>query len=215
MLREVFLEEEMLRGKKILIDKLSLPDAYQMMNWKKADDILKREFHFLTIKDGNVKEWFDARDKRKNIISFVVKTHEGKVIGFISIRDINKIFKSAILGITFDMNYIGMGYGTESLSLFLNYYFNVLNMRKIILDVAQHNKRAIRCYEKVGFNITNKFYMKLEEDYYDFIIEELKANKTPEFMEKFRIIGPFVFIGYYRMKLSKKDFINFHMKKEE
>jgi diamine N-acetyltransferase len=194
----------MIVGKRVIIDKLKLSDAYQMMNWKKAEDILMREYHFLTTKDGNVKGWYDARIKRKNMMSFAVKTHEGRVIGFISIREISRIFRSSVLGITFDMDYLNMGYGTESLSLFLDYYFTELNMKKIFLDVAKHNKRAISCYKKVGFELVRQYHARLEEEYYDVTIEQLKSSNESEFMESFWIVGPFILVGYYRMKLSRK-----------
>lgn len=196
----------MISGKRVIIDKLRLSDAYQMMNWKKAEDILMREYHFLTTRDGNVKGWYDARVKRKNMMSFVVKTYEGKVIGFISIRDISRLFKSAVLGITFDMNYLNMGYGTESLELFLDYYFTELNMKKLSLDVAKHNKRAISCYKKVGFDLVRQYYAKLEEEYYDVAIEQLKSSEDIDFRDNFWIVGPFILVGYYRMKLSRKTY---------
>lgn len=193
----------MIRGERIFIERLQLSDVYQMMNWKKAEDLLSREYHFLTAKDGNVKGWYDARISRKNMKSYVVKKYDGKVIGFISIRDISKLFKTAVLGITFDMNYVDCGYGTESLSLFLKYYFNELKMRVLFLDVARHNKRAISCYEKLGFKLVRQYYARLEEEYYDIVIEEFKESKDVEFKESFWIVGPFVMIGYCKMKLSR------------
>lgn len=199
----------MLKGKRVVIEKLSLPDAYQMMNWRKAEGILKREYHFLTTRDGNVKEWYDARVSRKDIVSYTVKNCEGKVIGFISIRDISRIFKSAVLGITFDMNYLGQGFGTESLRLFLDYYFQILGMKKIVLDVAKHNERAINCYKSIGFKVTNKYFAKLEEECYDEIIEQMKDKRDDFLGENFRIIGPFIFIAYYKMKLKRKEYLSF------
>lgn len=194
----------MIEGERIYIESLQLSDVYQMMNWKKAEDMLAREYHFLTAKDGNVKGWYEARISRKNMKSYSVKTYSGKVIGFISIRDINKLFKTAVLGITFDMNYINCGYGTESLGIFLDYYFNELKMKTLFLDVARHNKRAVKCYEKLGFEHVRQYYARLEDEYYDMVIEQLKEKKEEEFRQCFWIVGPFIMLGYYKMKLSRK-----------
>lgn len=194
----------MIKGERIYIESLQLSDVYQMMNWKKAEDILSREYHFLTTKDGNVKEWYEARVARKNMKSYSVKTYSGKVIGFISIRDINRFFKTAVLGITFDMNYVNCGYGTESLRIFLDYYFNELKMRTLFLDVARHNKRAVKCYENLGFEHVRQYYARLEDEYYDTVIEELKERKEEDFRQSFWIVGPFIMLGYYKMRINRK-----------
>lgn len=194
----------MIRSKRLSIDELTLNDAYQMMDWTKAEDILKREYHFLTTRDGDVERWYNNRIDRKDMRSFAVRTHEGKTIGFISIRNINKLFKSATLGITFDMNYLQLGYGTESLRLFLSYYFKELKMRVLNLDVADHNKRAINCYKKVGFKHKRRYYARLEEDYYDLMINEFKEKGYDSYGSSFKILGPFILILYNKMKISKK-----------
>ena len=42
-----------------------------------------------------------------------------------------------------------MGIGTEVTKIVLDYAFKTLN--KVYLRVLEHNKRAIRCYEKCSF----------------------------------------------------------------
>ena len=43
------------------------------------------------------------------------------------------------------------GYGTEALSLLLDFGFNVKNFHNLLLRVKAFNTRAIRCYQKLGF----------------------------------------------------------------
>ena len=43
------------------------------------------------------------------------------------------------------------GYGTEALSLLIDYGFRAFNLHNIMVDVNEDNKGAIRCYEKIGF----------------------------------------------------------------
>lgn len=47
--------------------------------------------------------------------------------------------------------YLGGGYGTEAIQLLLDFGFGNLNLHRIELDVFTHNERAIRSYEKLGF----------------------------------------------------------------
>ena len=66
------------------------------------------------------------------------------------------------------------GYGTEAIKLLLDFGFNYLNLHEIKLDVYEFNKRAIKCYEKIGFKeygrrrkckfINGKYYDSIEMD---------------------------------------------------
>jgi RimJ/RimL family protein N-acetyltransferase len=60
--------------------------------------------------------------------------------------------RRASLGIIIgEKAYWGRGYGTEAVKLMLDYGFGVLNLNSVELGVYSFNRRAIRCYEKVGF----------------------------------------------------------------
>ena len=43
------------------------------------------------------------------------------------------------------------GYGSEAITLLLDYAFNALNLNNIMLTVKALNERAIACYRKCGF----------------------------------------------------------------
>lgn len=48
---------------------------------------------------------------------------------------------------------LNKGYGTEIIKKFTNKLINELGAKKILIDPASSNKRAIRCYQKAGFKI--------------------------------------------------------------
>jgi RimJ/RimL family protein N-acetyltransferase len=54
------------------------------------------------------------------------------------------------LGIA-DRNDWGKGYGTDAMKIILRFAFTELNLRRVTLTVFEYNPRAIRSYEKVGF----------------------------------------------------------------
>lgn len=63
--------------------------------------------------------------------------------------------RRASLGIIIgETSYWGRGYGQEAVRLLLDYGFNVLGLNSVELGVYAFNRRAIRCYEKVGFQQT-------------------------------------------------------------
>jgi RimJ/RimL family protein N-acetyltransferase len=48
-------------------------------------------------------------------------------------------------------NYWNKGYGEEALELLMDYSFQYLNLRNIMLTVYSFNERACACYQKIGF----------------------------------------------------------------
>lgn len=70
----------------------------------------------------------------------------GLLVGRITLRDIQPPWY-ARLGIYLHPDYYGQGIGQAALRAFLP----IAPVHTIWLDVAAHNARAIRCYEKVGF----------------------------------------------------------------
>jgi RimJ/RimL family protein N-acetyltransferase len=50
----------------------------------------------------------------------------------------------------------GKGYGTDAMKVALHYAFTELNLRRVSLTVFEYNPRAIRSYEKCGFQIEGR-----------------------------------------------------------
>jgi RimJ/RimL family protein N-acetyltransferase len=61
--------------------------------------------------------------------------------------------------------YLNKGYGAEIVKLFVDKLFAEFKAKKILIDPACSNKRAIRCYEKAGFEIIKKEHDGVEEVY--------------------------------------------------
>ena len=118
------------------------------------------------------------------------------------IKKIRKIFKDSVLGIVFDPNYVNKGYGTEAIITFLDYYFNEMNMKKLYLEVAKFNKRAIRCYEKCGFKIIDTY---LDEFFNQFIDKNnpYYVNEESSFVIKNKKIYNYI----YKMKIDKESYL--------
>ena len=108
--------------------------------------------------------------------AFVIVTlEENKMIGTISLEQIDSIDRTATLGIFIgDKDYRDKGYGTEAIRLILDYGFNYLNLNNIQLDLMGFNERALNCYKKCGFKeygrrrkckfVNGKFYDKISMD---------------------------------------------------
>jgi RimJ/RimL family protein N-acetyltransferase len=79
---------------------------------------------------------------------------EPVVIGQISFRNMDRVARSATVGMLIgNRSYWGKGYGAAALEKFIMILFARYNLNRIDMDTFSDNKRAIRCYEKVGFTV--------------------------------------------------------------
>ena len=75
-----------------------------------------------------------------------------RLIGVTEIHHLDLHHRQASFGIVIgDMQEWGKGYGAEVTVLVCDYAFDGLEMNRVWLHVDEHNDRAIRVYEKLGF----------------------------------------------------------------
>jgi RimJ/RimL family protein N-acetyltransferase len=83
--------------------------------------------------------------------SFAIEA-DGQLIGQCALFRFNHVAHSAELGITIgDKAYWGRGYGSEAISLLVDYAFRHHNLHRIYLTVNGDNARAIAAYTRGGF----------------------------------------------------------------
>ena len=119
----------------------------------------------------------------KAIVFSIIKTFDNKAIGYISIKGISKPEACAEVGIAImEREYRGQGYGTEALRHVVEYAFNKLDLILIGLTVFPSNQRAIRAYEKVGFQKTETLkdsWLLPNGEYADMWLMELSRDSLP------------------------------------
>ena len=88
---------------------------------------------------------------------YAVLAEDRKLIGTIGFRDINEPARSAtvFLGIGVK-DYWGKGYGTDALITLCRFLFAQWNFHRLTLDTWDGNTRAIRAYQKAGFQIEGR-----------------------------------------------------------
>src|SRR6056297_3044909 len=110
---------------------LKLGNAHQIYTLQKEQEILE--------------------DISENSFAIILKEND-KLIGNCGLIDVEQVTRKAELGIFIgEKEYWNMGYGTEAITLLLDYGFNLLNLHNIMLEVFSFNKRAINCYKNIGF----------------------------------------------------------------
>jgi len=143
-------------GKKCYLSPIDVNDAEKFTEWLNDMDILVNlQLYSSVISLENERIFLSnlSKDHNYSIIDLETDT----LIGNCGFMDIDHINQTSEVGIFIgNKEYRNKGYGTEALSLLIDYGFKALNFHNIMLKVYEYNKGAIKCYEKVGFKQIGK-----------------------------------------------------------
>ncbi|MDQ2854600.1 MAG: GNAT family N-acetyltransferase [Chloroflexota bacterium] len=81
----------------------------------------------------------------------VCELGDDRFIGTTWLKDVHLLDGNAELAIYMDKDHIGSGWGTDAQRILLAFGFGTIGLERISLLVNAGNARAIRSYEKVGF----------------------------------------------------------------
>lgn len=151
----------------------------EWMNDFEVTDYIGRSGNLITL--IGEKDYLEniARDS-KNRNFDIITLNDNKLIGTVSLENINWIERSAVLGIFIgDNEFRNNGYGTEAIKLLLEYGFKYLNLHSIRLDLLAVNERAHKCYLKCGFRDTgcSREEIFLNGKYYDKLHMDILENE--------------------------------------
>jgi RimJ/RimL family protein N-acetyltransferase len=99
------------------------------------------------------KKWIEENELAHDFVSFGIQSIEdGTILGDIGLGDFSGQFTNTFVGLGIgDPQYWGKGYGSDAMRIILRYAFEILNFHRVSLTVFEYNTRAIRSYEKCGF----------------------------------------------------------------
>lgn len=151
----------------------------EWMNDFEVTDYIGRSGNLITLigeKDYLENIAKDSKNRNFDIITL----NDNKLIGTVSLENINFIERSAILGIFIgDKDFRNNGYGKEAIKLLLEYGFKYLNLHSIRLDLLAVNERAHKCYLRCGFRDTgcSREEIFLNGKYYDKLHMDMLENE--------------------------------------
>jgi len=146
-----------LESSRLRIRPLRRQDLDERQRWTPFNDPLHLIWDMPACSQRENDNWFNLMTDRRRRLTYGVEDLNGRLVGMISLRDISW-GRSARLGIALSSDHVGQGYGTECLQLLLPYFFLSLKFRKMVLDVAAANLRAVRCYRRLGFQRTGSHW---------------------------------------------------------
>lgn len=167
-IREDMVKANRLKGENIYLKPLDYQDALKIRQWGSHENKLFIDYNLSDLTETQIHFWYSTKKKNFRKSYFAIYNNEDRMIGYMGVKDINLFKKESFLGIVLDPNFLEMGYGTESIRVFLRYYFYEMKMKKILLDVNAFNTRAIRAYEKLGFLYITEYLGEFENQEIDF-----------------------------------------------
>lgn len=94
---------------------------------------------------------------RENAVFGIFVNEDDEFIGTVDYRDVDLVVGSAVIGATIgNKQYWGRGLGTDAVRTLCTFLFQRFALSRIQLDTWDGNTRAIRSYEKVGFQIEGR-----------------------------------------------------------
>ncbi len=193
--------ERWLEGERLIIRRMVRGDLEQMQRWRPFREPLSLTWNLYWESKAQMDHWLERRSQDPSYRMYTITLRDGRVIGRLSLRHIRP-GESAVLGISLGADWVGQGYGTEAITVFAPYYFDVLGFRVLWLDVAATNQRAIRCYEKCGFVHAGSRYQPVDSG------EDLSFLQKPEYahLRQFftRKWGRY-WLLFHDMKLERDD----------
>jgi len=170
----------MIRGEKIFLRPLKYEDWEKTITWRNNLEFSSLIMsHPFPVTKELEKEWIKSiiEDKSNRSVHFgICLLDSEELIGITKLFNISWISRTCYFGI-----FLGSkesrrkGIGKEAMQLIIDYAFNTLNLRKILLEVITNNQPAINLYKKMGFTkegeLRKQFYSNKE--YKDLIIMAL------------------------------------------
>ena len=183
-----------LTGRRCYLSPMNPEDAPVYTEWLNDLTIMSNLMmtpHAITL--NAEKEMVEKMTKDQQQHQFaIVDLKTDRLIGGCGLRGVDTTNGKADFGIFIgDKSFWNRGFGTEATMLILDYGFNILHLRNIILGVFSFNERAIACYRKCGFKLigrrrkAKKMAGKVyDEVLMDILSEEYKSVFVKPFLEK-------------------------------
>ncbi|GAA5345117.1 UDP-4-amino-4,6-dideoxy-N-acetyl-beta-L-altrosamine N-acetyltransferase [Planifilum fimeticola] len=140
---------------RIRLRKMTTEDAAIYHKWRNDPDVMRTTAPLLDVYRMEETEEFVQQvilGSPSSKCYFMIEKQSEKPIGVISLINIDYKNRNAecIIDIGEKAAW-GKGYGTEAMKLLLDYGFLEMNLHRISLRVFSFNSRAIKLYEKLGF----------------------------------------------------------------
>lgn len=141
---------------KVEIRELTLEDVEDRYQWcldKEVTKHLNMPEKYPPFSKKETRSWVEmCINKTNGYEQKAIVTEKGKHIGWVDLKNIDKMNKHEELGIAIgDKKYWGKGFGLAAMKEMLLWGFNELGLNKVWLRVEVDNEKAIKSYIRMGY----------------------------------------------------------------
>jgi RimJ/RimL family protein N-acetyltransferase len=148
----------MIYGERVRLRAIERSDLSRYFEWLNDPEVIEGLWHHLPLSMDDETDWFEKmrqQDAEQRPLAIEIREDQAwRLVGNVGLMHLRWANRSAELGIFIgDKSLWDRGYGTEVVDLMLQHAFETLNLHRVFLRVFATNRRAQRCYEKVGFAV--------------------------------------------------------------
>ncbi len=143
------------KGEKVSFRSLKISDASSFFQWCKNQNVVRYSLSWFQTQRPitDFEKWLNTTLDSKNSFSIgICCRNSGNLVGYAGIADISSVNRSGEYFILIgDIDYWGLGIGTEVTKSITSYGLNELDLHRIFLTVSELNYGAVKAYENCGY----------------------------------------------------------------
>ena len=145
----------LIRGERVWLRPAERSDIPTFVRWFNDAETTRFLAQRTPMSQAGEEQWFERmlQQHGRELYMFVIcLLEDDRPLGTIGLHDVDHINGSAEFGIVVgEKSLWGQGYGTDALNAIADFGFGELRLERIYLQVFDYNARAVRAYEKAGF----------------------------------------------------------------
>lgn len=151
----------MIQQDKLLFRPVEESDIENIRLWRNRDGIREAFIYQQYISREQQEHWYKNYNENENDIMFIIE-YETKPIGTVAIYNIDLDKREAEFGrlMIGQVEIRGLGIGQKATKAMCEFGFNKLHLNKIVLEVFEDNRHAMRVYKEIGFKIVGQREIK-------------------------------------------------------
>ena len=158
-------------GERVRLRHMVRADIDQMARWPRFWEADLQWANLDLTFPGERDAYFERGRTNATRRRFVIVDERGEIIGTVGLRNLDFQRGEATLGIIIRADRVGKGYGTDAIRTIIHYAFDMLELERVILDVAESNQRARRVYDKLGFVVSGSHLGPGAITYIDMVLD--------------------------------------------
>lgn len=173
-----------LAGQKCYLSPVDTQAVEKVAQWSNDMEVAIRTGDISDMITYEVQKNYLENMNNRGYAFYIVRQEDDEAVGIARLMRVDLINRNAVLGMFIgEKNNRDVGIGTEATKLILDFGFNVINLRNIMIETFSFNERAMRMCKKCGFKEIGRrrkaiIYGEKEFDevYMDILSEEFKDS---------------------------------------